>query len=45
MAGDVTNRFDRRRIIVFSRVVGGSGFALLALNMLTVWLGAMASQR
>lgn len=35
VGGDLADRFDRRRIILFSRVVGGSGFVLLAIN---AWL-------
>lgn len=32
VGGDLADRFDRRKIILYSRVIGGSGFALLALN-------------
>lgn len=35
VGGDLADRFDRRRIILVSRMIGGTGFALLAVN---AWL-------
>lgn len=35
VGGDLADRFDRRKIILYSRMIGGTGFALLALN---AWL-------
>ncbi|WP_207767568.1 enterobactin transporter EntS [Arthrobacter glacialis] len=35
VGGDLADRFDRRKIILYSRMIGGTGFAVLAVN---AWL-------
>lgn len=35
VGGDIADRMDRRKIILYSRIIGGTGFAILAVN---AWL-------